>query len=165
MQEEQPISAIWRSLTHNHLIDPSPNDSTSFTQHVANALWITGSFPSVEDSIGFVKAKASDGIDTIDRLARRLESAFMVDILSCDMCLLIESPCTTFDEKWMTKEVESYESSRRRDKVAGTTGVGVWKSVGARQSGGQRTKVLLKTRVILERDVTDLENTTSCILV
>lgn len=94
----------------------------------------------------------------------------MVDITSSDMYLLFETPRTAFDERRMTNEFESYESlaRQRRDKVAGTTRVGVQKSVGGRSGNGQRSKVVLKARVILERDVADMEeaeDTASCILI
>lgn len=159
VQEEQATSARWRSLTHSHLGKPSSHDSTSIAQHLANVMWITGSFPSLRYSFDFVKARVSNGIETVERLARRLESAFMVDIVSSDTYLLFETPRTLFDETRMTKEFES-PARRRRDKVAGTTEVGVWKSV-----GGRRTEVLLKPTVVLEWDVTglDTESSPSCI--
>lgn len=167
VQDEQGISARWRTLTHSHLFQSPSRD---ITQHVADALWITGSFPSIQHSLDFVKAKASSEIETIDKLARRLESAFMVDIKSSDMYLLFETPLTVFDKMRVKKEFRSNgrEARQGRDKVAGTTRVGVWKTVGGRQGEGRRTEVLLKARVVLERDLIDLEETesaTSCVLV
>ena len=161
VQEEQEISAKWRSLTHKHLANPSQtyDSSTTIVQHVAKVLWITGSFQSIRHSFDFVKALASDGIEIIYRLARRLETAFIVDITSSDMSLLFETPRTVFDETWMTKVFESdgYRARRKQDKVAGTTEVGLWKSVGGRRGQGQGTEILSKARVILERDLIGLE--------
>lgn len=83
----------------------------------------------------------------------------MVDIISSDMCLLFEAPCTVFNDRRMTKEVEvdaTSTSARSVDIVAGTTEVGVEKSVGEQQGEGRHTEVLLKAKVVLERDLTDL---------
>ena len=91
----------------------------------------------------------------------------MVDITPCDMFLLFGTPSTVFDERKMTEEFEDGPPARHlRDKVAGTTEVGVWKTVGGRQDQGQRTEVLLKARVVLERDLIAVEtdNSSSCIL-
>jgi hypothetical protein len=157
-------------LTHSHLVEPSPHTSTLIKKHVAKVMLVTGSFETLRHSSDFVKANVSNGIETIDRLARRLESAFMVDITSGDMYLLFAAPSTVFDERKMTEEYESDgpPAHRRQDKVAGTTQVGVWKSVSGRQGQGRRTEILLKARVILERDVTgpeEKESAGSCILV
>ena len=126
--------------------------STLITQRVAQALSVTGSFPSTQQSSEFVKAKASKGIETINRLALRLKSAFMVDIVHSDVWLLFEGPRTVFDGMRMAKEFETDEASThwRQDKVAGTTEVGVEKSVCGLQGEGRRTEVLLKTKVVLE---------------
>lgn len=81
----------------------------------------------------------------------------MVNVVSSDMCLLFESPCAVFDGTRMVGESESYGGSTpgEEDKVVGTTEVGVEQSVRKR---GERpsTKVLLKTKVILEKDLADL---------
>ena len=153
--EIQPISARWRSLTHGYLTKPSPDDSTrSIMQSVANILWITGSFQSTQHSFDFVRAKASNRIGVISQLAHRLESVFMVDVKSSDMYLLFECPRTPFNNNRMTREFESAESSsiQARDKVAGTTEVGVGKSV---CGGGVelRMEILLRAKVILENDL------------
>lgn len=128
-------------------------------QYAADALWITGLFASTNDSLDFVKGKASSGIETIYRLAMRLETAFMVDISSSDMRLLFEIPCTVFDQKRMATEFESDKASvpRSRDIVAGTTEVGVEKRVsGGRGEGLRQTEVLLKAKVLLDRDLAEL---------
>lgn len=56
-------------------------------------------------------------IEKIDRLALRLESAFMVEITSSDMSLLFETPHTAFDGARMIDEFGSDEASTpgRRD--------------------------------------------------
>ena len=83
----------------------------------------------------------------------------MVDISSSDMRLLFEIPRTAFDQKRMATEFESDKASipRSRDLVAGTTEVGVEKSVsGGRGEGLRRTEVLLKAKVLLDRDLAEL---------
>jgi len=154
--EGQAISARWRSLTHAHLAEP-PSHADPISQHISGILWITGLFTTKEASLDFVKARVYSDIETIDRLAVRLESAFMGEITSCDMCLVYEAPCATFDAARMTREFKSHGSStpRGQDKVAGTTEVGVEKRVGSRGEA-HRTQVLLKTKVVLERDLEDL---------
>jgi len=155
--EGQAISARWRSLTHSYLSEPPPH-SASIVKRVADVLWITGSFSSPQRSIDLVKTVALSGLETIDRLALRLDTAFMVEVASSDMSLVFETPLTVFDETRMTNEFGSDEASTpgRRDKVAGTTEVGVKQSVCGGRDKGRRTEVLLKTKVVLEKDVVDL---------
>ena len=128
-------------------------------RHLADILWITGSFPSTRHSYDFVEAKASNRIETIDQLLLRLESIFMVDIISSDMCLLFETPSTAFNQVRMTKEIESDETFTPQgdDIVAGTTEVGIEKRVGEGPGEGRRTEILLKAKVVLKKDLTDLE--------
>jgi len=155
--EGQAISARWKSLTHNYLSHPPPH-STLIMQHVADILWITGSFSSPRRSFDFVKGVALKGIETIDRLVLRLGSAFMEDVASSDMSLLFETPQTIFDKTRMINESGSNAvfSPGRWDRVAGTTEVGVRKSLCGGQGEDRRTEVLLKARVILEKDIADL---------
>lgn len=157
--EGPEISARWRSLTQRHLAEQSSH-SVSITRHVADILRITGSFPSTRHSFDFVKEKAFNGIETIDRLVLRLESIFVADIISSDMCLLFETPCTVFNNVGMTKEIEfDFDETftpGREDVVVGTTGVGVGKSVDGGRGEGRRTEVMLKARVVLETDLADL---------
>ena len=155
VQEEQAVSARWRALTHRHLTEPSSQYSASITHRVKNVLWITGSFASMEDSLTFVKAKASNGIEIINRLALRLESMFMADITSTDMYLLFEAAGTPFDDTRMSKEFWSNQlsTSRRRDKVAGTTGVGVARASCGERGEAQRMKYMSKAKVVLESDL------------
>jgi len=82
----------------------------------------------------------------------------MVEVASSDMTLLFKEPRTVFDETSMVNEFGSDKASTpgRRDKVAGTTEVGVKKSVCGGRDKGKRTDVLLKAKVVLEKDVTDL---------
>lgn len=154
--EGQAVSARWRSITHSHLPEPSSH-SDPLAQHIADILWITGLFETQQHSFDFVKAKVYNRIEIIDRLAVRLESVFMVDITSSDMYLLSETPCAVFDGTRMVEEFEPDENSTpsEQGKVVGTTEVGVEKSVG-RRGERQRTQVLLKTRVVLEKDLADL---------
>ena len=79
----------------------------------------------------------------------------MVDVLSCDMSLLFETSDTVFDEARMTNEFGSDSVFRpgRGDRVAGTTEVGVEKSIHGVPGGNRRVEILLKTKVVLERDV------------
>jgi len=82
----------------------------------------------------------------------------MVDIVHSDIWLLFEGPRTVFDDTRMAKECESGEASThwRQDKVAATTEVGVEKSVRGLQGEGRRTEIMLKAKVVLERDLADL---------
>lgn len=98
-----------------------------------------------------------NGIETIARLAMRLESVFMVDIASSDMYLLFATPGAEFDDTKMAKEFESSKASTRirkgKDKVAGTTEVGVEKYVCGKKGEGLRVQVLSKAKVVLEGDL------------
>lgn len=156
--EAQAISARWRSLTHNHLSKPSsPYDATSITKYIANALYVTGLFRSVQDSLDFVKAKAFNRIETVYQIASRLESAFVVDVTSTDMYLYWEAPRTPFDNTRMAQELAPDDPPlpQRRGEVAGTTELGVAKRVRRRGGEGARVEVLLKATVVLEGDFTD----------
>ena len=103
----------------------------------------------------FVNKVGLKGIETIDRLALRLEFAFMVEVTSSDMSLLFEAPRVLFDEARMTDEFspDSASTAGRQDKVAGTTEVGVGKSVSGGPGKGRRVDVLLKVKVVLEKDI------------
>jgi hypothetical protein len=124
---------------------------------IANILWITGMFSSKQHSFDFVKGTVHDRIETIDRLAVRLESVFMVDITSSDMRLIYETTFTEFDDTRMVDEFESGGGStpKGQDKVVVTTEVGVEKSVG-RRGQPPHTQVLSKSKVVLEKDLVDL---------
>ena len=82
----------------------------------------------------------------------------MADITSSDMCLLFETPRTDFDDTRMEREYESGEAfiPGRQNKVAGTTEVGVERSVYGARGEGRRTEVLLKAKVVLEKDLANL---------
>jgi hypothetical protein len=101
--EGQAISARWRSLTHTYLSTPPP-DSTPIMEQLARVLDETGLFSSREKSSEFVRTVALERIESMIRTAKRLESAFMVDITSSNMALLFENPGTLFDEARMTNE-------------------------------------------------------------
>ena len=154
--EGQAISARWRSLTHSYLSQPLP-DSALLVVQLANVLYETGSFSSAQESLELVKAVALEGIETIIRLALHLESVFMVDVTSSDMFLLSETPGTRFEDARMDDEFGSNCASApgKCDMIVGTTEVGVGKSVFGRVGESRRTEILLKTNVVLEKDVVD----------
>ena len=83
----------------------------------------------------------------------------MVDITSSDMRLLFEAPSTSFDDRRMSKEFdEDSTPGGQIMKVAGTTEVGVEKTVYERRGEGRPgegrcTTVLLKAKVVLEKDI------------
>ena len=150
--EGQAISAIWRSLTHSYLSQPPPHPASLMVQ-LATIFEETGSFSSAQHSLEFVQAVALEAIGSMIRLAVRLESVFMVDVTSSDMSLLFEAPGTRFDETRMSNEYGSNGGPRKRGGIAGTTEVGVGKRVSEGGGKGHREEILLKTRVVLEKDV------------
>jgi len=132
--------------------------SASIMRHIADVLWVTGSFPSTQDSFNFVKERVSDGVETVERLTLRLVSMFIADVTASDMCLLFETPGTMYDGARVTKEFEPDQASAtgERCKVAGTAGVGIEKSVFDEQNESRSTVILLKARVVLEEDLASL---------
>lgn len=95
-------------------------------------------------------------METIDRLSMRLESVFMADIASSDMYLLYGTPHIEFHDVRMANELQSVGgSARKRGKIAGTTGVGLGKIVGGNRGEARCKEVLLKVKVVFERDITD----------
>ena len=154
--EGQAISARWRSLTHSYLSQPPPHP-TSLVGQLASVLEETGSFSSTQHSLEFVQAVALEGIESMIRIAVRLESAFMVEVASSDMSLLFEAEGTRFDEMRMSNEYGSdgEPTYRKRGGIAGTTEVGVGKRVSEGRGKGRRGGILLKTKVVLEEDVVE----------
>ena len=71
------------------------------------------------------------------------------------MALLFKVPDTMFDEARMTSDFESDSASKRRrqDRIAGTTDVGVEKIICGGPGKTQCAEILLKPKVVLERDV------------
>jgi len=61
---------------------------------------------SIRRSVDFVNTVALGGIEVIDRLALRLEFAFMVEVTSSDMSLLFGIPRSVFNKTQMTNEFE-----------------------------------------------------------
>jgi len=124
-------------------------------EYVGDVLWVTGSFPSSQRSSDFVKNVALKGIEAITQLALRLESAFMVEVTSSDMSLLFERPRTVFDRTRMINEFgsDTVSTTSSRGEIAGTIELGVGKSVGGKRGEGRRTEVLLRAKVVLEKDV------------
>lgn len=98
---------------------------------------------------------APEGLETIIRLALRLERAFKVEIASSDMALLFESPGTLFDDARMIDEFGSDDTSipGKQYRIAGTMEVGFGKRVSTGTGKGCHTRVLLRTKVVLEKDV------------
>ena len=98
---------------------------------------------------------ALEGIESTIRLAQRLELAFMVEVTSSDMSLLFEATDTIFDDTKMTNDFGSSDGSTpgKQDKIVGTTEVGVGKSICDGVGKGRRMEILLKPKVVLERDV------------
>ena len=79
----------------------------------------------------------------------------MVEITSSDMALLSEASGAKFDGARMTDEYGSDGGPTlgKRGRIAGTTEVGVGKSVSEGAGKGRREEILLKTKVVLEKDV------------
>jgi len=153
----QAISAKWRSLTHSHLSRPPPGP-IPLAEQLANAFDETGSFRTTQESFQFVKAVARGGIESIIRLATRLQGVFMVEVTSGDMSLLSEAPGTIFDGARMIDEFKSDDAPTTpggEDRVAGTTEVGVEKRVCGGPGDSRHVKVLLKSKVVLEKDVVE----------
>ena len=150
--EGQAISARWRALTHSYHSQPPPH-SGLLVEQLADILYETGSFPSIQHSLEFVEAVALEGIEKMIRLALRLEFAFAIEVTSSDMSLLFDAPDTRFDDAKMANEFES--DGGKQDRIAGTIEVGVGKSICEGAEKGRRGEVLLKTRVVLEKDVMD----------
>ena len=132
-----------------------PPDSAPLMEELARVLDETGSFSSIQSSLEFVRTAALERIESIVQIAQRLEAAFMVDVTSSDATLLFEAPDTIFDEARMTNEFgsDSVSVPGGRDRVAGTTEVGVGKTIRGGPDGNRRVEILLKTKVVLVKDV------------
>ena len=115
----------------------------------------TGSFSSTESSLGFVRTAALERIGLMIQISQRLEAAFMIDVMSSDVTLLFEAPNAVFDEARMANEFGSDSASvpGGQDRIAGTTEVGVEKIIRGGPGGNLRVETLLKTKVVLEKDV------------
>ena len=143
-------------MTHSYLPRP-PSDSALLVEESANVLGHTGSFISTEQSLEFVRVTALEGIESIARLSQHLVSVFRAEVTSSDMTLLFATPGAGFDDVGMTNELGSGGRSTpgRRDRVAGTTEVGVGKSVCGGPGESRRAEILLKTKVVLEKDIVE----------
>jgi len=152
--EGQAISARWRSLTRRYLPRPPPH-SALLAERLADVLNETGSFSSAQQSLEFVQATALEGIGSIIRLSLRLEFIFKVEVASSDMSVLFEAPGVVFDDAKMTNDFGpiSGPTTEGLYRIAGTTEVGVGKSVCGGLGGIRRAEILLKTKVVLEKDV------------
>jgi len=134
-----------------YLSRPPPHP-TPLVEALANALSETGSFFSPQRSLEFVQTMASEGIESVIQLALRLEHAFMVEVTSSDMSLLLEAPGTVFDGTRMTNEDSI---PKGRDRIAGTMEVGVLKKTCGGPGEVGRAEILLKTKVVLEKDLVE----------
>ena len=157
--EGQSISARWRSLAHSYLPPASPLPGF-LAERLAEDLEETGSFSSAEHSLKFVQDLALDGIGSVIRLCKQLETAFKVEVTSSDMFLLFETPGVAYDQAKMSNEFKSdgvpalkKDEFGRRYRIAGTTEVGIGKKISGRAGEDQRTEILLKTNVVLNMDV------------
>jgi hypothetical protein len=75
------------------------------------------------------------------------------------MYLLCDTPGNVFDGRRMNKEFESKKSSpQAQNRVAGTTEVGVRKYMGKRKGESSGVEILLKPKVVLEKDLVDSED-------
>jgi hypothetical protein len=79
----------------------------------------------------------------------------MVKVIPSNIRFLVEAPDAVFDDAGMMNEFGSDGAStpEQWDRVAGTTEVGIGKSVCGRIGEGLRAETLLKTKVVLEKDV------------
>ena len=141
-------------MTHNHLSAPSLN-AEWLADQLAKVLNETGSFQSPEQLTNFVQASARERIEEMIRTAQRLEKVFMVDVTSCDMSLIFHDSDVLFEDAKMTNEfgADSAAEPGKKEGVAGTTEVGVQKSVCKKPGEPRHVEILLKPKVVLERDV------------
>ena len=147
-------------MTHTYLSRPPPNPEF-LAEELAKEFNNTGTFSSTQDSVKFVRDVALDGIESIVRLSMRLDSVFKVDITSSDMLLLFATRGTAFNDETMTNEYGSdgiptpgkQDEKGRRYRIAGTTEVGVGKSICEGPGKSRRTVILLKVNVVLNTDV------------
>ena len=141
-------------MTHNYLSAP-PLDAKWLAERLAGVLDETGSFQSAEQLTKFIQAAARERIEEMIRTAQRLEAAFMVDVTSCDMSLIFHDAGVLFEDARMTNEfgADSAATPREQEWIAGTTEVGVQKSVCKKSGEPRHVGILLKPKVILEKDV------------
>ena len=117
----------------------------------------TGSFSSIQQSLELIKDVALEEIESIVQLSLRSQLAFRVEVTSSDMFLLFEAPGNMFDGTKMTDEYGS-DATPTPDglgRIAGTTEVGVGKNVCGGPGESRRPEILLKTKVVLEKDVVE----------
>ena len=140
-------------MTRHYLSRPLPQP-TWLAEQLADVLSETGSFSSVQQSLDFIQVVALEEIVSVIRLSLRLEFTFRVEVASSDMSLLFETPGTLFDNARMISDFGSDGAPTlgRQDRVAGTTEVGVEKRI-CDVGESSRTEILLKTKVVLEKDV------------
>lgn len=141
-------------MAHSYL-SPPPPDAEWLADQLAKVLNETKSFESSEQLIKFVRSAALERIQEMIRTAQRLEKVFMVDITSSDMSLMFENPDVLFEGTRMTDEFGGDGAAKpgKRERIAGTTEVGVQKSVCKKPGEPRHVEILLKPKVVLEKDV------------
>ena len=141
-------------MTHSYLSAP-PQSPEWLVDQLASILNETGSFQSSEQLTKFIQTAARGRIEKMVRTAQRLEGAFMVDITSSDMSLIFHDSDVLFEDAKMTNEfgADSAAKPGRKERIAGTTEVGVQKSVCKKPGEARYVEILLKPKVVLERDV------------
>ena len=79
----------------------------------------------------------------------------MVDVTSCDMSLIFHYPATLFEDTEMTNEFGAYSVAKpgKQERIAGTAELGVQKSVCRKPGEPRHVEILLKPKVVLEKDV------------
>ena len=134
---------------------PPPPCPASPMEQLAGLLNEMVSFSSPQ-SFGLVRTMAFEIIASTIRTAQRLEAAFMVDVTSSNMALLLEAPDTGFDQARMANEFESDGASRPGggDEI----GLRVEKSICGGPGGIRRAKILLKARWFWRRTSLEIES-------
>ena len=152
--EGQAVSARWRSLTHSHLSAP-PLNAEWLAAQLVGVIGETGSFQSSEELTKFIKTAALERIEEMIKTAHRLEKVFMVDVTSSDMSLIFHYPDALFEDAKMANEfgADSAAKPGEKERIAGTTEVGVQKSVCKKPGEPRHVEILLKPKVVLEKDV------------
>jgi hypothetical protein len=95
-----------------------------------------------------VASSAGSEIEAVIRATVRLDDTIKTKIASCDMSVYVVLPGTTFTGETMTDE---FGQGGEHQVVAGTMEIGLL------QRSGSTEKLLRKPKVVLERDLVELE--------
>jgi len=114
---------------------------------------ITGTFSDFSEAMESVVNSAGTEIMAIIEATLQLDDTIKTKIASCDMSVYVVPPGATFDEERMANEFgeDGTEGRGERWIVAGTMETGLL------QRSGNVEKVLLRPKVILERDLVESE--------